>query len=469
MRVGGKQLLLAAAGLFLLAGVAIGAGNTMAFGDRAAALERDWRSEEAAGVSSVRLAGPRAELAAMRSRWIGPVPYPVASGAAFVDPFGHVEQMTATDRAEAMRDERGKARTALEALRQAGGPNYRGYYDAQVQLGGARGPADIERLVTRWTRETQQLQATQDQLGQVSGGLNEGLPKDVSDATAHLGQLRDSALAAGLSPEPASGTIADAQLYLGLPSSDMVSKHQAVVTELSAATETLQTRVDSRRQADDQLNTAAGLLGDLRRLGGADGGFSGRLDQGRQDLASAHTDEQLATAVQSSGGLVRELGAAKAKRQQELAAAAPSPPSVGGACIDGAAAQLIVIHLATQQLVAYNNGCPWLQTAVTTGRSALPTDRGTFHIFYKAPVYKMVSPWKKPSPFWYPDTYVYNAMEFVGDGTFIHSAEWQPASSYGAGSQNGPFASHGCVHVPSGTLQRLYNWAAIGTTVVVGD
>ena len=61
------------------------------------------------------------------------------------------------------------------------------------------------------------------------------------------------------------------------------------------------------------------------------------------------------------------------------------------------------------------------------------------------------------------------AAVFVGDGTFIHSAEWQPASSYGAGSQNGPFASHGCVHVPSGTLQRLYNWAAIGTTVVVGD
>jgi lipoprotein-anchoring transpeptidase ErfK/SrfK len=60
-------------------------------------------------------------------------------------------------------------------------------------------------------------------------------------------------------------------------------------------------------------------------------------------------------------------------------------------------------------------------------------------------------------------------MEFVGDGTFIHIAHWQAVNSYGPGSQNGLYASHGCVHVQDGPLQRLYNWAAIGTTVVVGD
>jgi hypothetical protein len=242
-----------------------------------------------------------------------------------------------------------------------------------------------------------------------------------------------------------------------------------VIGTLNAAAAVLQKRLDSRHQAEDQLNTASNLLADLRRMGGAEGGFGGRLGQGRQDLAAlAQTDDGLAAAVSSSGSLVKDLQAARSKRQQELAAAASTPASTP-ACMDGAPTQLIVIHLATQQLVAYDNGCPWLQTAVTTGRAALPTDRGTFHIFYKTPVYKMVSPWQKPSPYWYPDTYVYNAMEFVGDGTFIHSAEWQPVSSYGSGSQNGPFASHGCVHVPSGTLQRLYNWAPIGTTVVVGD
>src|SRR5262249_30949534 len=115
------------------------------------------------------------------------------------------------------------------------------------------------------------------------------------------------------------------------------------------------------------------------------------------------------------------------------------------------------------------NGCPFLTTPVTTGRPALPTDRGTFHIFAKYPSYHMISPWPPGSPFWYHDAWVYNAMEFVSDGTFIHNAGWQPADTYGPGSQYGPYASHGCVHVPDGPLARLYAWAAIGTTVTVID
>jgi hypothetical protein len=461
--------LFAVAGLFVLAGLAIAAGNAVGFAVRSASLERDWRAQEAAGVAPGRLAAPRAEVAAMRSRWVGAFPYPLTSGAAFIDPFAHVEEMTAANRAQAMASERQQARLAIQELRQAGGPNYRGYYDAEAQLGRARGPAEVARLVPGWKLEAHRLQASQDQLSQASGGLTDGLPKDVAEATAHLTQLRDSATAAGLSGDPGGSTIADAQLYLGLPTAQMLARHEEVIGTLNAAAAVLQKRLDSRHQAEDQLNTASNLLADLRRMGGAEGGFGGRLGHGRQDLAAlAQTDDGLAAVVSSSGSLVKDLQAARSKRQQELAAAASTPASTP-ACMDGAPTQLIVIHLATQQLVAYDNGCPWLQTAVTTGRAALPTDRGTFHIFYKTPVYKMVSPWQKPSPYWYPDTYVYNAMEFVGDGTFIHSAEWQPVSSYGSGSQNGPFASHGCVHVPSGTLQRLYNWAPIGTTVVVGD
>ena len=128
-----------------------------------------------------------------------------------------------------------------------------------------------------------------------------------------------------------------------------------------------------------------------------------------------------------------------------------------------------MIHLATQQLVAYDAGCPILRTPITTGRPALPTDRGTFRIFYKTPAYKMVSPWPPGSPFWYQDAWVYWAMEFVGDGTFIHNADWQPDSTYGPGSQFGPYASHGCVHVLDGPLQSLYAWAQLGATVVVED
>jgi len=81
----------------------------------------------------------------------------------------------------------------------------------------------------------------------------------------------------------------------------------------------------------------------------------------------------------------------------------------------------------------------------------------------------MISPWPMGSPFYYPPTWVSNAMEFIGNGTFIHSADWQPADSYGPGSEYGPYASHGCVHVLDEPLRQLYDWAAIGATVVVED
>jgi lipoprotein-anchoring transpeptidase ErfK/SrfK len=149
------------------------------------------------------------------------------------------------------------------------------------------------------------------------------------------------------------------------------------------------------------------------------------------------------------------------------ASAAGAAPAAAAGCAPGAPAKLIVVHLVTQQLVAEDSGCPWLQAPVTTGRPALPTLRGTFQIFYKAPSYTMVSPWPRGSPFWYPTTVVTWAMEFIRNGTFIHGASWEPAGAYGPGSEYGPYASHGCVHVPPGPLERLYAWAPLGTTVLV--
>src|SRR5207245_2429247 len=46
-------------------------------------------------------------------------------------------------------------------------------------------------------------------------------------------------------------------------------------------------------------------------------------------------------------------------------------------------------------------------------------------------------------------------------------ASWQPYSTLGPGSQNGPYASHGCIHVPLPAVRILFNWAPLGTPVVV--
>lgn len=464
MLVGGFKAVLAAAGLLVL----LGAGNSVGFAVRASSLESNWQSEEALGVSPGHLASARAEVAAMRSRWLGPLPYPVASGAILVDPFGKPEAIAAANRAAATNAARARARVALQQLREAAGPNFAGYYDAELALGRANLPAEINRLADGWLTRAALTAALRDQLSAASGGLADGLPQDVAAGLARLQDLRTAAGAAGLATDPAGDAIAEAQIYLARSYPIMLAEHQAVLGDVTAAVAALQGRLDRRHDVDEKLARASRLISDVEQYASASE-FRDRLQNVRGQLAEATTEDRLAALSTSLDGLVRDLEDAKTRYERAAAQARANATAATTACIQGAQAQLIVIHLATQQLVAYDNGCPWLQTAITTGRSALPTDRGTFQVFYKAPVYKMVSPWPKGSPYWYPDTYVYNAMEFVSDGTFIHSADWQPASSYGAGSQNGPYASHGCVHVQNGPLQQLYNWAAIGTTVVVGD
>jgi lipoprotein-anchoring transpeptidase ErfK/SrfK len=194
---------------------------------------------------------------------------------------------------------------------------------------------------------------------------------------------------------------------------------------------------------------------------GAGGNFQSRIDRLKQRLGQIPDDAALASLEADATKLVKDMQAAY---QGSLPVPAPADP---GACIPDAPAYMIIIHLNTQDLTAYNNGCPWLHTLVTTGRPALPTDRGTFQIFAKYPSYHMISPWPQGSPFWYHDAWVADAMEFVSDGTFIHGASWQPNGTYGPGSQYGPYASHGCVHVAPGPLAQLYAWAPIGTTVTV--
>jgi len=56
---------------------------------------------------------------------------------------------------------------------------------------------------------------------------------------------------------------------------------------------------------------------------------------------------------------------------------------------------------------------------------------------------------------------------FTDNGEGLHDASWQPDATLGPGSQNGPFASHGCVHLPLAAVTTLYQWAPIGTPVVV--
>ena len=131
----------------------------------------------------------------------------------------------------------------------------------------------------------------------------------------------------------------------------------------------------------------------------------------------------------------------------------------------------IVVALGAQQLIAYQDGEPVLRTAITTGGPNSPTPIGSYAILAKRTSWVMKSPWARPDPRWYPDSFINYSLLFERSGYFIHDAPWR--SVYGPGSnllsdpETGWLGSHGCVNVPFTAEQRLFGWTAVGTLVTV--
>jgi lipoprotein-anchoring transpeptidase ErfK/SrfK len=448
----------------------LGAGDVAAFNTRASSLEQSWSADERAGVSHTQLVAARTTLQDERDQKIlGFLPFSIFSGALFFDPFKLAESAAARGHAQAVVANRQRAEAALAQLKQTGGPNY----DARgpsAQLAVARQPGDLLRLATLWEAQARELGGIRDQLSQAAGGMtDDGMPKDVADGAGRLQTAISAATQANLSTDPGPAALGHAQTYLKQPYPVMLQQHGDIAGELKAAADRVQHRVDTRALADGSVGQFADLLSQAAKYS-ITGSYPARTSQVSaqvQAAEAARDDAQMDTAASAAKALADELSGAVATARQKAWDAAVNGVDTTS-CIPGAPAQLIVIHLAVQQLVAYNNGCPFLHTPITSGRPAVRTDTGTFHIAAKFPSYKMISPWPAGNPLWYPTTVVYNAMEFnPSDGSFIHSADWQPPSTFGAGSENGPYASHGCVHVQDAPLAQLYNWASVGTTVMI--
>jgi lipoprotein-anchoring transpeptidase ErfK/SrfK len=127
----------------------------------------------------------------------------------------------------------------------------------------------------------------------------------------------------------------------------------------------------------------------------------------------------------------------------------------------------IVVRLEEQSLTLYKDGAVVLRTPVTTGRPALPTPVGSYDIAWRRSPYTFISPWPEGNPYYYPPAHVRWAMYFF-DNDFLHDS-YEPAGAYGKGSNYGPYASHGCVHVPAGVMQVLYTTVPDHTPLIVVD
>jgi lipoprotein-anchoring transpeptidase ErfK/SrfK len=185
---------------------------------------------------------------------------------------------------------------------------------------------------------------------------------------------------------------------------------------------------------------------------------------------NAHSFQQPYSALESSFSAARNqaqlltVQAAQQQLQQQVTAEL----NANTCGHNTGAGKDLVVSLSMQELVAYQDGCVVNATPVTTGRPALPTPPGSYHVFLRTTPWLMHSDWPPGSPYWYPDTWVKWVLEFREGGYFLHDAYWEPTGDYGPGGEfNQSAASHGCIHIPTPFMQWLYGWTPVGTPVQV--
>lgn len=113
----------------------------------------------------------------------------------------------------------------------------------------------------------------------------------------------------------------------------------------------------------------------------------------------------------------------------------------------------IQIDLSTQRLIAWEGGNPVRAVIVSTGRDETPTLTGTFEVQSMHRVARM-----QGEDYDIPD--VPFVMYYSGNYG-IHGAYWH--------NQFGVPMSHGCVNVAVDHAEWLFNWAEMGTPVVVHE
>ncbi len=151
----------------------------------------------------------------------------------------------------------------------------------------------------------------------------------------------------------------------------------------------------------------------------------------------------------------------------------PSRPGVPPAPLPRG--KVILVSLSGQWLYAYADGAPAFDNAVETGRPELPTPAGTFSVLEKLRNVTFTSPWPPGSPYYYEPTFVNYALMFKAGGYFLHDAWWHvkfgPGSNVPHQLPDGSWetGSHGCVGMPIPDAKRLYDWAPVGTPVIIRE
>jgi lipoprotein-anchoring transpeptidase ErfK/SrfK len=135
-----------------------------------------------------------------------------------------------------------------------------------------------------------------------------------------------------------------------------------------------------------------------------------------------------------------------------LALAVTAAPATGAA----KAQKAIVVSISQQMLWAYKGDQVVLNSYVSTGRSGFDTPLGSFAVLSKLPSQTMEGViggeyYNVPDVPW--------VLYFTNSGHALHGTYWH--------NNFGTPMSHGCINLPMDIAAWLYDWAPLGTPVLV--
>lgn len=118
--------------------------------------------------------------------------------------------------------------------------------------------------------------------------------------------------------------------------------------------------------------------------------------------------------------------------------------------------KLITVDIGRQMVYAWEGGKMIFSTKASTGMYYTPTVTGTFSIRTKLPLQDMKGNYPPYEPYFIKN--VPNVMYFY-QAYALHGAYWH--------NRFGTKYTHGCVNVPVAASQWFFNFASVGTQVVV--
>ena len=121
------------------------------------------------------------------------------------------------------------------------------------------------------------------------------------------------------------------------------------------------------------------------------------------------------------------------------------------------ARKAIVVSISHQMLWAYKGGEVVLSSYVSTGRAGFDTPFGSYAVLTKLPSQTMEG---VIGGEYYNVPDVPSVLYFTDSGHALHGTYWH--------NNFGMPMSHGCVNLPLDVAAWLYDWAPLGTRVLIG-